>query len=99
GMVVRLHLKGLESFRADAGKVVLNVAVSGRGDEHRVRVWAGGNDAAPLDAKSPLWTDVRRVAGGDGKLADDGYFEVPLPKALFEGNPKSVTLHWIDFYR
>jgi hypothetical protein len=29
----------------------------------------------------------------------DGYFEMALPKAFFEGNPKSITLNWIDFYR
>jgi len=26
-------------------------------------------------------------------------FEMTLPKAFFEGNPKSVTAHWIDFNR
>ena len=29
----------------------------------------------------------------------NGYFEMTLPKAFFEGNPKSITLNWIDFYR
>jgi hypothetical protein len=29
----------------------------------------------------------------------DGYFEMQLPKALFEHNPQSITLNWIDFYR
>ena len=29
----------------------------------------------------------------------NGYFEVPLPAKLFEGNPDQVTLRWIDFYR
>jgi hypothetical protein len=29
----------------------------------------------------------------------DGYFEVTLPRAFFEGNPKSITLNWVDFYR
>jgi hypothetical protein len=29
----------------------------------------------------------------------DGYFEIALPKAFFDGNPKTVTLNWIDFYR
>ncbi|MEZ0268219.1 MAG: hypothetical protein ACAI43_26130, partial [Phycisphaerae bacterium] len=77
----------------------LAVAVSGRGDEQRVRVWKDGKEDAPLDAKSPFWTDVRRVGRGDGKPADDGYFEVPLPKAFFGGNPKSIELNWIDFYR
>ena len=28
-----------------------------------------------------------------------GYFEMQLPKELFEVNPKSIALNWIDFYR
>jgi hypothetical protein len=100
GVIVRLHVKGLESFRVANGKVALAVAVSGRGGaEQGVRVWKDGKEDAPLDAKSPFWADVRRVAGGDGKPADDGHFEVPLPRAFFEGNPKSIELNRIDFYR
>ena len=29
----------------------------------------------------------------------DGYFEMTLSRAFFQGNPKSITLNWIDFYR
>ena len=102
-VVLRLHLKGLESFRASNGKVTLDAAVSIQEGKKQVRVWQGGKEDDPLDEKSPLWMDVR-IVGGDGKPArelplQDGYFEVALPKALFEGNPKSVTLTWIDFYR
>jgi hypothetical protein len=25
---------------------------------------------------------------------NDGYVEIQLPKAFFEGNPKSITLNW-----
>jgi hypothetical protein len=62
-----------------------------------------GKEDAPPDEKSPLWTDIR-IVGGDGKPVrelplKDGYFEVALPRALFEGNPKAITLSWIDFYR
>ena len=62
-----------------------------------------GKEDALLDDKSPLWVDVR-ILTGEGKPAKeiplkDGYFEVALPRAFFEGNPKSITLNWIDFYR
>jgi hypothetical protein len=45
-----------------------------------------------------------RIVSGEGKPAKelplkDGYFEMMLPKAFFEGNPKSIALSWIDFYR
>jgi hypothetical protein len=101
-VVLRLRLKGLSSFRASNGKIRVDAAVSIEEGKTQVRLWKDGKEDAPLDEKSPLWMDVR--IGGDGKPArelplKDGYFEVTLPRALFEGNPKSVTLNWIDFYR
>ncbi len=102
-VVLRLHLKGLESFRASNGSVTLDAAVSSHKGGQRVRVWKDGKEDAPLDEKSPYWMDVR-ILSGDGQPAKefpprDGYFEMTLPKAFFEGNPKSITLNWIDFYR
>jgi hypothetical protein len=100
-VVLRLHLKGLESFRASNGKDTLDAAVSSQ--DRKVRLWTDGKEDAVLDAKSPLWMEMRMV-GGDGKPAKaiplkDGYFEMALPKAFFEGNPKAITVTWIDFYR
>jgi len=102
-VVLRLHLKGLSSFRASNGKVGVDAAVSIQEGKTQVRMWKDGKEDAPLDEKSPFWLDVR-IVGGDGKPAKElplkgGYFEVALPKALFEGKPKSITLNWIDFYR
>ena len=100
GVVLRLHLKGLENFRASNGKVTLNAAASG---QDNVRQWKDAKEDSPLDSTSPYWMESRMV-GSDGKLAKvvplkDGYFEIQLPRAFFEGNPKSVTVSWIDFYR
>jgi hypothetical protein len=102
-VALRLHLEGLENFRASNGKVTLNAAVSVQDGKPKMRFWKDRNEDAPLDEQTPFWMDVR-IVGGDGKSArelplKDGYFEMPLPKALFEGNPKSITLNWIDFYR
>jgi hypothetical protein len=101
GVVLRLHLKGLESFRATNGKITLDAAMSSQ--DATVRQWKDGKEDAPLDAQDQFWMEVR-IVGGDGKPATDiplkdGYFEMQLPKALFEGNPKSITVNWIDFYR
>ena len=100
-VVLRLHLKGLESFRASNGKVTLDAAVSSQ--DGKVQLWKDGKEDAVLDAKSPYWMEIRMI-GGDGKPAKaiplkDGYFEMALPKAFFEDNPKSITVDWIDFYR
>jgi hypothetical protein len=102
-VVLRLHLKGLENFRASNGKVGLQAAAGIRDGKPEVRVWKDGQENVPLDEGSPLWVSVRIIAG-DGKPAKelplkDGYFELVLPRSLFEGSPKSITVQWIDFYR
>lgn len=89
--------------RAANGKVKLDGAVGIQDRKAAVRLWKDGMEDAPLAETSPLWTDVR-VVGGDGKPAKAlplaaGYFEVTLPRAFFEGNPKAITVNWIDFYR
>ena len=49
-----------------------------------------GTEIKVLDAAG------KPVKGLPGK---GGYFEIRLPKALLEGQPKSLELGWIDFYR
>lgn len=100
-VVFRFHLKGLENFSVSNDKVKLEASVSSQ--DGKVRLWKDGKEDTPLDAKSPYWMVIQMV-GSDGKPTKtiplkDGYFELKLPKAFFEGNPKSITLNWIDFYR
>ncbi len=102
-VVLRLHLKGLERFRASNGQVTLEAAVAVQDGKAKVRRWKDGKEDAPLDEKSPYWM-AARILTGDGKQArelplKDGYFELVLPRAFFESNPKAITLNWIDFYR
>jgi hypothetical protein len=103
GVVLRLHLKGLSSFRASNGKVTVDAAVSIEEGRQKVSLWKDGKEDTPLDEKSPFWVSIR-ILTSEGKPAKelplkDGYFEMPLPRAFFEGNPKSITLNWIDYYR
>jgi len=102
-VVLRLHLTGLESFKVTSGKTTLEGSVSLEDGKPVARLWKGGQEDAPLDSESLYWMRVRTL-NGDGKAATGlplkgGYFELPLPKALFEGHPKAVTVNWIDFYR
>ena len=69
-VALRLHLKGLESFRASNGKVTLDAAVAIQEGKVKVRLWTDGKEDAPLDEKSPLGTGIR-IVGGDGKPASD----------------------------
>jgi hypothetical protein len=102
-VVLRLHLKGLENFKVTNGKVKLEGSASFQDGKPVVRLWKDGKEDAPLDAKSQHWMDVR-IFDADGKQAKNiplkgGYFEMQLPKALFEGDSKSITVNWFDFYR
>lgn len=102
-VVLRLHLKGLERFRASNGKVTVDAAVGIEEGKAKVRLWKDGKEDAPLVETSALRMDIR-IVGGDGKPAKvlplkDGFFEVALPQAFFEGNPKLITVNWIDFHR
>jgi hypothetical protein len=102
-IVLRLHLKGLESFKVSNGKTTLDAAAGIQDGKPKVRQWKDGKEDVSLDEKSPLWMDIR-ILGADSKAAKalplkDGYFEVTLPRAIFEGNPKTITVGWIDFYR
>lgn len=98
-VMLRLHLTGLETFKVTNGTVSLESAGSGQGE----RQWKDGNEDSLLDVNSSFWMEMRMV-GNDGKQVTtiplkDGYFEIELPKALFEDNPTSITVDWIDFYR
>ncbi len=98
-ILVRLHLAGLESFSAGNGKIAVGWSVASTGNGASIVSLHKGGDDRPLDGKSPYHTPVR-IVGGNGKIPlKNGYFEVPLPAKLFEGNPDQVTLRWIDFYR
>ncbi len=99
-VVLQLHLKGLENFKVTNDKMKLEASISSQDSK---RLWKDGNEESPLDAKSPYWMEVR-MFGDDGKPAKaiplkGGNFEMDLPAVLLEDNPKSITVHWIDFYR
>ena len=98
-ILVRLHLSGLESFKAGGKDITVEWSVSSTaGQATRMSLWRGNGELAMPD-NSPYRTELR-IVGGNGKIPlKDGYFEVPLPAKLFAGNPQEITLIWIDFYR
>lgn len=100
---LRLHLNGLESLQASNGKTKLNVSVASHNVPSRIRVWKDSDETALLQPKDRWWIDVRML-DATAKPTDTiplkhGYFELQLPPAFFEDDPKSITLSWIDFYR
>ena len=98
-IVVRLHLSGLESFKAANEDITVEWSVSSTGNNASRVVLHKGQEEIMLDAKSPYYTQAR-IVGGNGTIPlKDGYFEVPLPAKLFEKNPPEIKLQWIDFFR
>lgn len=102
-VVLMLHLKGLENFKVTNGKVKFEGSASLQDGKSVVQLWKDGKEDMPIDAESPYWMEVR-ILDGDGKQAKvmplkNGYFEMTLPKAFFEGNRKAITVNWIDFHR
>ncbi len=100
-ITLRLHLKGLEGLKISDGKITLEAAVSTQ--DCTARLWEDGREDSPLDSGNHSWMEIRLI-DKDGKQTkgiplDDGYFEMQLPRTLLEGNPTSITINWIDFYR
>jgi hypothetical protein len=100
-VTLRLHLRGLESLTVSNAKTKLTASVESHGAYAKhLDLSDEGKDAPP---PRPAGTEIR-VLDSAGKpipgLPDaSGSFEITLPKVLLEGQPKTLELRWIDFYR
>jgi hypothetical protein len=100
-VTIQLQLSGLEKLKLSTELHKIEATVSSHTGD--VRLWKDGKEDTPLNQKSPFWMDVR-ILDRDGKPTKtiplrDGYFEMRLPKMFFDGNPRSITVNWLDFYR
>jgi hypothetical protein len=101
-IIFRLHLSGLESFAISNGKVKLTGSVlSHSGNTKRLYLSEDGKDGKDGEREPGTEIKVLDAAGKPVKGLPEkgGYFEIMLPKALLESQPKSLELGWIDFYR
>ena len=102
-VIIRLHLRGLESFGISNGKIKLSASVLSHSGNPRLLYLRKCGEEKKVEVGSPYWTEIK-VLDADGRPVQGlpskgGYFEVTVPKTLIENNPKSLTLGWIDFYR
>jgi hypothetical protein len=97
-MVLRLHLKGLESLKVTCQQTTITWSISSTGD-HSARTYRTiGDREQEIIESDPLYAKIKLV--GDSTIPlKNGYFELVLPQALFAGNPESIKCEWIDFYR
>ena len=98
-ILVRLHLTGLESFKAKRKEFTIEWSVSSSEDHGTRRSLISGKREAEITKDSPYFTEARIVGDKREVPLRDGYFEIPLPEKFFEGNPQEITLEWIDFFR
>lgn len=98
-ILVRLHLGGLESFKAGGKGFAIEWSVSSTGEHEARSTLVSGKRVADIKKDSPFYGEVRIGGGGKKIPLKDGYFEVPLPAKLFEQNPETISLEWVDFYR
>ena len=104
-LVLRVHLRGLESLGITTGDLKLSASVASHSGNPRTLILAkkDGKDSPPLAKDSPYWMDILALdAKGkpvNGLPDKDGYFEMVFPKALLDDNASKLTIGWIDFYR
>jgi len=102
-LVLRLHLRGLESLRVEVGPWGFEASVMSY-PPYQPRLRVHGPEPLPaVDPKSPYWVDIRMVDSA-GKPAskiplEGGCFEVRIPPSFLEKSPQKMQIHWIDFYR
>ncbi|MFO0822529.1 MAG: sigma-70 family RNA polymerase sigma factor [Gemmataceae bacterium] len=102
-VIVRLRLQALEGFWLQHEKVKLKGGVSFQQEKPPYLLVEEDKNNSKPGEKAASWGEIIPM-GSDGKptedrLLKDGYFEIPVPKAFLEGNPKEIRIHWINFYR
>lgn len=98
-VLVRLHLSGLESFKVANENVAVEWSVASNSEHEQSTSLKDDIRFVDIEKDSPYFTEVRIVGKEKTIPLNDGYFEVPMPVKLLEGNPETITLKWIDFYR
>lgn len=96
-VIVRFHLGGLESFSISNGKITFKGEVSSTvGHKKTQSLIENDQEKSTEPAIKVFDAEGKPAAGLPGK---GGCFEITLPKALTEKQPKTLTVEWIDFWR
>jgi hypothetical protein len=108
-LVLRLHLRGLENLRLQAGDTTVEASVSSS-HPHETRQSAASENGGSVEMNStdPLWLNIMIVNNDTSEQVkiplEDGYFQVAIPQEVFPGEHDSeedrlLSVSWIDFYR
>ncbi len=85
-IVMRLHVKGLESFKFKHGAQTVEVSVSTQTREMLVQE----GQISALSPGDAHWMNV---------TSNSGYFDLEAPAAFMQSEESKFTIEWINFYR
>lgn len=99
-LILRLHLKGLESLSLVRDEVRLEWSVpsSGEPQSRATRRTPEGVEQS-IDSTHPDFASIRIVGAARQIPLKQGYFELRVPRKLLDGSPPTLRIQWIDFYR
>lgn len=103
-IVMRVYLRGLESFKITRGPLVWHASVQSHGKQGAIQTHPlDGKERSPLKDGDPLFTEIRRL-GADGAQVEGlppagGWFEFRIPRAFLTKDGGEMKVEWIDFYR
>ena len=89
-IVMRLHVKGLESFKFRYNTTIINVSVSSHGDNAVTEEYQQQGKVGVVSAGDPYWIAVTH---------GDGYFDLTAPADFHKSGASQFTIEWVDFYR
>lgn len=113
-LLIRWHLRGLESFDLVTERGRLSGAIGQDPAGLRSRLWRDGREDRLLQPDEPWYAPISvcqsrlPAAHPAGAAAADpeprlplenGYFELLIPAGLLAGNPSRLELRWVDFHR
>lgn len=102
-IVMRVYLRGMESFKITRGPLVWHASVQSHGKHEAIQTNpVEGKEPLTLKEGAPLFTEIRRL-GADGARVEGlppagGWFEFRIPRAFMKEEGE-LKLEWIDFYR
>jgi len=88
--VMRLHVKGLESFKFRYGDTTIDVSVSSHGDNAVHEVYEQPGKMGTVSMGDPYWIAV---------TPGEGYFDLEAPADFLKSGENKFTIEWVDFYR
>jgi hypothetical protein len=100
-IVLRFHLRGLESLQVRFDTHQIQISVSSQSD-HTILERARLNqaeDESSLTSDSEYWIPIEIISETKAIPLTDGYFQVLLPRAFYAAKPREFSIEWIDFYR